>query len=145
MSDYASAGAAAEFSILRKTSKKRPAPAVPRLASILIDGRAVPMVFRCNVRSVLTTRVAKCLAAIVIVVGILPFAASYSRADAAELAVERVLHMDGNQNAGAVQILADFGVATLAAVCLGLQLPLDAPMVSGGLDRRMSRVRVLRI
>ena len=63
----------------------------------------------------------------------------------AELAVERVLHMDGNQSAGAVQILADFGVATLAAVCLGLQLPVDAPMVSGGLDRRMSRVRVLRI
>jgi hypothetical protein len=66
-------------------------------------------------------------------------------ADAAELVVERVAHIDGNQNAGSVDVPADFGLSSTTAVFLGPQVRVVATTVAGGVDQRRSRVRVLRI
>jgi uncharacterized membrane protein len=103
------------------------------------------MVSHCNLRLVLSTRVAQCLAAVIILVGILPFAAPYASADAVELYGERVVPTNVPQSASAVQVAADFGLAAIAALLLMLQCGAEAPATGAGVDQRRPRVRVLRI
>jgi hypothetical protein len=103
------------------------------------------MVSRCHARSVFATPAAKWLAALVIVMALVPLTASFTTADAAEFSVERDLHIGGNQSAGSIELLADCGPSSTTSVFLGVQLRIDATTVAGGVDQRRFRVRVLRI
>jgi hypothetical protein len=128
-----------------KNGRKLRFPTVFQIGVDLDKRPADPMAFPCNVRRVLRTRVAKCLAALIIVVGIVPFAAPYATADVVELYGERVVPTTVPQTASAVQVMADFGLAAIAALLLMLQGGADRPAPGTALEERRPRVRVLRI
>ena len=97
-----------------------------------------------SVRRVLATRLAKFLAAAIIVLGISPLTAPFATFDAAEIAWARVLHA-GDAQLKVVQDTTDVTFITISTSPLTLHLALDSARLTDRTDIRPIRILVLRI
>ena len=102
------------------------------------------MIAQLSLRTVLSTRVARLMAAAIIALAVSPFTAPFSTFEAAEIAAGQVLHSDDGQLKVA-QDATDCDFVTPSATPLALDRSLDGASLSNRIDVRPVRVLVLRI
>ena len=102
------------------------------------------MIAHLSVRTVLATRLAKFMAAAIVVLAILPFTAPFSSFAAVEIVSEQILHAGASQ-LKTVQDTTDLAFLTTSALLLMFFFAMDRASMSDRPDVRRIRILVLRI
>jgi hypothetical protein len=102
------------------------------------------MIAQLSLRSVLSTRMARIMAAAIIALAISPFTAPFSTFDLAEIVSQHALH-SGDPQLKVTQDTTDCVFTMASAIPVALEASFDGASLSNRIDVRPVRVLVLRI